>query len=337
MQPIEADCDSSGRTANTVWNTIKSITLGYVVPPEVYRWTPKSIENWVTPVVPPNVSLERWNPIDPIKLAYVKEYNWERQGVRGFFAISHCGRGNAGAEFVIGSLISPSLYTQLGAAIGQSGQRYIIVGRNTYWASAVIGAFENDPYSSDGGTFVVHYNDDGNLYRVIRLPYVDFLNYIRTVVDSKIRSYMTPTGQFVSATLEESVQEPPLPPPRADLLGDNQSLSPPLPPPRMDLLGDNQPLSPSNPPVAGSTHDAPLINETFIDINMERFWPQFMTALEIALFSPVKSMDLFAQLQRKQYWTAVQVYMSKNRNNWAWVPPTYSSSFGKYTQPNYLT
>lgn len=356
--------------ATDAYNSLSTVFTNYAVPPEAFlRLANTDRKNeWITPAIPPTVSLDRWKAIEPPRLAYVREYNWERKGVRGMFLISHYGRGSFGLEFLIAKPISPSLYLQLGSGNGQASQRYAVWGRNTWWVSAVIGAYEDNRNDPVGGQFIVHYNDDGVHYHRIRLPYEAFLDYLKTVVDADLLPFFEkpvppPTvprsdlasggsssfadvfGAGGTASFATGVPSRPdvvqgLPPSRAPTA---QYEIPPFAAESIgETLGDPVSLAATPGEVAGATPDSPLINETFWQVDMRRFWPQFMTALELVLYSPVRSKDLLALLERKHNWTLVQVYMERNRDGWAWLSPKYrlpicdGESVGNQFEPDYL-
>lgn len=295
--PIGARAFSSGT----------SLLTGYIVPKQVWRhWsTRKRRDNWVTPQIPASVSIESFTPFHHPRLAYVQEYNYERTGARGLFEITHYAYANWGLAWVIGNPISPSLYAYLGAAAGASGARFAILARNTFWTAAVIGGFKHGG-GDDDASFIVHYNDDGR-YRLIHLPWTALTDFVFTKSPDDVKKMSWPKRAATSSAT---------------------------------TLGDTTPLlatAAATPPPPGATPGAPLINEGFYGIDMKRFWPQFLNALEMAAWSDFGSRDLFAQMSNMPHWPVVQNYMEAHSRRFDWVPPLYAatSRLGKTSRPNY--
>ena len=334
---VNATTAPIGACSNGLLGSGRSVLTSYVVPPETWLafTTAERRQNWITPRIPPNVSLDCWTKWSTPRLAYVREYNWEKRGARGLFEIDHYGVGNFNTRFVIGSPISPSLYTYVNQTLGESGAKFAILSRNATWMSAAIGGFDPMPITSDeqdaDGVFWVHYNDTGGEYSRIRLPYRAFANYMRELVPADLRQASWPQDDS-SAPAPESLllgESTPL------VTGTAQSRAAP----GTDVPAMPAPLTNPSDATPGTTVDAKLINETFWSVDLSRFWPQFMTALDIALYSPVGSKDLMAVLSRKEHWFAIEKYMAKHRGAYRWVPPKYASGsqFGSSdVKPRYL-
>ena len=304
---------------STTWSSVQSVLTSYIIPRETWlKYASKDRRRmWVTPRVPPTVSLDAFDSIDPTRFAYVREWNWEKSGVRGLFAISHWARGRFNYNQVIGKPVSSSLYTYLNKTMGMSETNFLMVAENVYWMSAVIGGF-----NSKTNSFYVHYNDDGIKYTVLSLPYDILMEYVRKLVPSNVQLMSWP-----SSTTPTSVMGINIPFAGRDL--------PPRP-----LPGEPQPIfGDYGSPTTIETE--PPINEGFFGVDMSRFWPQFLVSLEIALFSPVRSVDLFNTLTQLPHWSALQYYFAMNRGKIAWLPPLYVptlriKSLGKYTKPDYM-
>lgn len=314
---------SIGACSSGLIGSGRSILSSYIIPPETWLvlTTEERRRNWVTPLIPPDVSLQCWNRWDTPRLAYVREYNWEKRGARGMFAVDHYGSGNFNIRFVIGRPISPSLYIYINKKMGESGANFAILARNTHWVSAVIGAFDNQQGKD---IFWVHYNDNGRDYRRIKLPYETFTDYMQTLIDGDVAAISWPDTEAHTVTL-----------------GDTTPLTtgPTNAPASTGMVPDEAQSLLASPDAPGTSTDAPLINETFAGVDLTRFWPQFMVALEIALFSPVASEDLLNELATKPHWVAIEQYMNSNRGSYRWVPPTYAegSLYGKADKPDYLS
>lgn len=317
---------SIGACSSGLIGSGRSILSSYIIPPETWLvlTTEERRRNWVTPRIPPNVSLKCWNRWDTPRLAYVREYNWEKRGARGMFAVHHYGSGNFNIRFVIGRPISPSLYIYVNKSMGESGANFAILARNAHWVSAVIGAFENDPGNDMSGVFWVHYNDNGRDYRLIKLPYQTFIDYMETLIDGKVEATSWPNAEDHIVTL-----------------GDTTPLAtgPTNAPASTEMVPDEAQSLLASPGAPGTSTDAPLINETFAGVDLTRFWPQFMVALDIVLFSPVASRGLSYELEKKGHWTAIKKYLSSNSGSYRWVPPTYAEGalYGSADKPDYLS
>jgi hypothetical protein len=291
-----------GACANSAVSSARSVLSSYIIPPETWIAfaSRKRRQNWVTPRIPPEVSLKCWNELIPPRLAYVKEYNWQKLGARGPFVVSHYGSGNFNLRFVIGSPLSPSLYIYSTHSLGESGARFAILSRSVWWMSAAIGGFDDVATDPLGGIFRVHYNDDGRTYTHVRLPYAAFADYIKKVIDARTQLPAAAVAPPVTTT------------PAAAAAAATTTTTP----------------APVETP----------INETFEGIDMTRFWPQFMTSLDIALYSPAVSRPLLAILTEKSRWTSISRYLGENRGKYAWIPPTYAAnSYGSHTKPDYLS
>lgn len=290
---------------SSTWSSTKSILTSYIIPREYWLRHPTADlrKMWVTPRIPPTVSLDAFDAIEPNRFAYVREWNWEKSGVRGLFAISHWGRGRFNYHQLIGKPVSPSLYTYLNNSMGMAETNFLIFHENAYWMSAVIGGF--DPAHN---SFYVHYNDDGNRYAVLTLPYDVVAEYVRKYVPANVQLMSWSTSTTTLA-----------------------------------VIGDNTPFGEIKSTTKATEIIAPEtpINEGFYGIDMKRFWPQFMTALEMALFSPISSVEMFHTLSQLPHWTALEYYFKHNQGRIPWIPPTYAQklradSLGNFTKPNYM-
>ena len=317
-----------GGCSNGLVGSGRSVLTSYVVPPETWLayTSAERRDNWVTPRIPPTVSLKCWNEFDPPRVAYVQEPNWEKKGARGPFALTHWGNGNFGLKFCIGQPISPALYHYLNETMGQSGASFAVLARNVWWMSAAIGGFDDVRSDPMGGQFWVHYNDNGHTYNHVRLPYADFTEYMRKILPDELRdkSWPTPPDQ----------QEP------AVTHGDSRPLTTPSPGLVVNLSGFEPSSSAAEVLAHPNTKPAePTPNESFFGVDMKRFWPQFMVALEIALLSPVSSHDTLVALREKKHWPAIEAYMRKNRGKYRWMPPIYSvgTTLGHDKRPEYLS
>lgn len=301
----------------------RSVFRSYIFTPATWvKWpTRERLENWVTPRIPADVSLKCWDPFVRIRLVYSNEPNSEKTGVRGLFGVTHEGRAGYGVHFYIGHPISPALYTYVNTSMGESGVNFALYDRYASWVAAVIGGFEDAPGDRMGGTFVVHYNDDGKRYQVVRLSYEEFTNYMRTVLPDKLRdiSWPVPDGLQGPTTVHGDILPLDMP---ASSSTSNPAAATPLP---LDLPADVK-----------TEEKQPLVNETFLNVDMKRFWPQFMVALEMALFSPIGSRDMLALLSSKQHWPAISAYMSDKRGSFPWIAPKYADG-PEAARPDYLS
>lgn len=287
-----------------VFSSGLNVLTSYIVPKQTWRYlsTPERKENWVTPQIPDNVSTEAFDSFSRTRIAYVSEYNWQRTGARGMYAITHYGYSNFGLTWVIGSPIAPDLYRQLGAAGGLSGARFAILARNTYWAAAALGGLK----MGAGGEpqLIVHYND-GPTYHLLHLPWTTVTDFIWSKSSPAVKEVEWPDRHDDSTT----------------------------------LLGSDVPLAPPSALAPGATPKtaAKLISAEFENIDLTRFWPQLWTALDIALYSPTRSKNLFAELSELEHWSAVKSFLEKNSGRFEWAPPRVDGYIGKVTKPDYMS
>lgn len=325
-----------GRCSNTPFDAVWEVLDSYVVPSDLWGRIPtrERRQNYVAPRIPPNVSLDCWKAFRTPRLAYVRTWNWEKKGVRGLFSLTHQGTSRFGLRFFIGHAISPTLYTYLNSGMGESVTNFAIREQDVWWLSAVIGAFEDYPGDEKGGRFWVHYSDDGEHYRMLQLPYAAFANYMQLIVPKELRAASW-HGESVSEQEKRMLAPGSVQGDDRPLVTGQGGLHPIVMQPPASLVTGPQ-------TAAGGTAEqeaAPLLNETFYGVDMDRFWKQFMTSLDILLWSPVGSASLLAQLQTKAHFSAISAYMQENRGTYAWVPPQYAASMrgGNLTKPDYLS
>jgi len=298
-------------TTSVVTSSVKSVTTGYIFPPEIWSvlTTKKIRERWETPVVLPTDKLDDWALFTAPRIAYVREWNWEKKGVRGLFSLTHWTQSNFGLEWCIAAEISPGYTSRLVANTGQAKTRYAVLSRNVYWMSAAIGAFY--PQGLPGGSitkpvFLVHYNDTGDR-RLLHLPLDAVMTYIGE--QRALQGKTPPTAKQAAAAA--AATEPPAE--KQEPEGERAAAAVPAPP--------------------------PLINETFEDIDMQRFWPQFMMALQISLHSITKSSSLIESLQLQPTYWRLDSFVHNRGNTFEYVPPMYEGDtdrVGNYAMPEYM-
>ncbi len=330
--PLDAALATAPVSQNVLGSSAATIFTSYVIPTSVWQLYPskKMRENWVTLRIPPTVDPGRlWHKFSPPRMAYVLEFPESTRGVGGPFSVTHWGRSNFNISWCIAKPIDPSLYNYLNETLGESESRFAVLGRNTYWLSAIIGGFDPDGRNLgenfDGPHFYVHYNDS-EIYTAVVLPLEKVIEMVNNDAprgllvaeygeDAPEVQAATGVGKFEPVTIDTIVPQ------------DTDA-----------TVGETLPLKAADT-TPGTDTKEPLINATFYAVDMARFWPQFFMALDIALpfYSRVGSTTLLNVLRNQSHWLLLKTYMEQHAGKFEYVPPRYKhhTQVGNYERPDY--
>lgn len=333
--------DVASVDASTVTATIGSVFSSYIIPPSLWQLFPtsKMRERWMSLRIPPSVNVGApWLKFSPVRLAYIDELGQSAQGVRGPFSVTHWGSAAYGIKWVIAKPMDPALYNYFNNSLGQAESRFALLARNVFWMAAVIGGFSPDGShigeQYNGPHFYVHYND-GRQYSAVVVPWESVIERARQGAPKSllVAEFGADEPEMLEATTGAVGNLEPLPGAGDD--GTLQMFDEPKP---GEKVGQTVPVLTKG--TSGAvTESEPLINPSFWNIDMNRFWPQFFFALDVALpfYSAVGSANLLNTLRKMDHWPLLKAYIQNQRGQFNYVAPDYKqyTNVGRFERPDY--